>query len=162
MDHKTLFKFGDYLLAQREEIIGEWIRAIERNPDISSSDLLTCKELVDHLPRLLENLAGLLKSPQSDLQRSEVSRDARVHGKHRWRQGYRLEEVIREASIVRHILFDNWLDAFAGEVPEFDGETREIAENIIQQAIDDIFACSTQQFVEQQQKSRRLRVRAGG
>ena len=162
MDHKILFKLRDYLLAHREEIIGEWIRAIESNPRISSSDLLRCKELVDHLPNLFENLAELLKFPQSKPQQSEVCRDARVHGKHRWRQGYRLEEVIREAGVVRHILFDKWLDAFAREVLEFGGEIREIAKNIIHQALDDIFAGSTEQFVKEQQKSRPLPVRASG
>ena len=154
MDQKILSKLGNYLLAHREEIIGEWLRAVERDPHISSSDLLRYKDLLDHLPKLFENLAELLKSPHSNPQRSEVCRDARAHGKHRWRQGYRLEEVIREASIVRHILFDKWLDKFARKAPEFDGEIREVAESIIHQAVDDIFTESTEQFVEEQQKSR--------
>ncbi|PYK76794.1 MAG: hypothetical protein DME38_15810 [Verrucomicrobia bacterium] len=154
MDQNILSKLGGYLLAHSEEIIGEWLRAVERNPHISSSDVLKYKELVDHLPTLFENLAGLLKSPHSDPQRSKVRRDARVHGKHRWRQGYRFEEVIREASIVRHILFDKWLDAFAREVPKFDREIREVAENIIRQSVDDIFTESAKQFEEEQQKSR--------
>ena len=122
MDRNILSKLGGYLLAHREEIIGEWLRTVERNPEIKSSELLSYKELVDHLPKLFENLAELLKSAHSNPKRNEVCRDARVHGKHRWRQGYRLEEVIREASIVRHILFDTWLDLFAAEAPEFDGK----------------------------------------
>ena len=52
MDQKILSELGDYLLAHREEIIAEWLRAVERNADISSSDHLNYKELVDHLPRL--------------------------------------------------------------------------------------------------------------
>ena len=153
MDQNILSKLGGYLLAHREEVIGEWLRAVERDPHISSADLLRYKELVDHLPKLFENLAGLLKAPHSNPQRSEVCRDARVHGKHRWHQGYRLEEVIREASIVRHILFDKWLDKFAREVPEFDGKTREVAEKIIHQAVGDIFTESAEQFEAEQQKS---------
>src|SRR6266576_4287327 len=110
MDQKILSDLGDYLVAQREEIIGEWLRAVEQNPDITSVDHLKDKEeLIDHLPELCQNLAALLKSPQSDQDRAQVSRAARVHGKHRWRQGYRLEEVIREASIVRRIISHNWL-----------------------------------------------------
>jgi hypothetical protein len=154
MDQNILSKLGGYLLAHREDIIGEWLRAVERNPDIRSSEFLSYKELVDHMPKLFENLAELLKSQHSDPPRSEVCHDARVHGKHRWRQGYRLEEVIREASIVRHILFDKWLETFAREVPEFDGGTRKGAENIIRQAVDDIFTESAEQFEEEQQKAR--------
>ena len=153
MDQKILSELGDYLLARREDIIGQWLQAVEQNPEISSSHHLKYKELVDHLPKLCQDLAELLKSPQSNQNRSEVSRDARVHGKHRWQQGYRLEEVIREASIVRRILFHNWLDAYAREVPEFEGETRRTAENIIHHAVEDVIADSAEQFVEEQQKS---------
>src|SRR6266567_2882365 len=154
MDQKILSELGDYLLAHREEIIAEWLRAVEQNPDISSSDHLMDKEdLLDHLPELCKNLAELLKSPQSDQNRAEVSRAARVHGRYRWRQGYRLEEVIRETSIVRRIISHNWLDAYARKVPKFDGGTRRAAENIIHQAVDDVISDSAEQFVEEQLKA---------
>jgi signal transduction histidine kinase len=153
MNRKIVSELGDYLLTHREEIIGEWLRAVERNPDITSAEHLDYAELVDHLPELCQELAELLKSPQSDQNRSDISRTARVHGKYRWRQGYKLEEVIRETSIVRRILFHSWVDAYAREVPKFSGETRRAAENIIHQAVDDVIADSVEQFVEEQQKS---------
>jgi hypothetical protein len=53
-------------------------------------------------------------------------------------QGYRLEEVIREASIVRRIISHNWLDVYARKVPKLDGRTRRAAENIIHQVVDDV------------------------
>jgi RsbT co-antagonist protein rsbRD N-terminal domain len=154
MDQKILSELGDYLLAHREQIIGEWLRAVGQNPEISSFDHLEDKEeLLDHLPELCQNLAEFLKSPQSDQNRAEVFRAARVHGRYRWRQGYRLEEVIREASIVRRILSHNWLDAYAREVPKLDGGTRRAAENIIHQAVDDVISDSAEQFLEEQLKS---------
>ena len=116
MNKTILSKLGDYLLAHREEIIDEWLRAAEQNPDITSLGHLKDKEeLTDHLPELCQNLAKLLKSPQSDQNRAEVLRAARFHGRHRWQQGYRLEEVIREASVVRRIISHRWLDAYAGK-----------------------------------------------
>src|SRR5437763_15792917 len=154
MDQKILSELGDYLLAHREEIIDEWLRAVEQNPDISSFEHLKDKEeLLDHLPELCQNLAELLRFPQSDQSHGEVSRAARVHGKYRWRQGYRLEEVIREASIVRRIISHNWLDAYARKVPKLDGGTRRAAENIIHQAVDDVISDSAEQFVEEQLKA---------
>src|SRR6185295_14366922 len=154
MNRKILSDLGDYLLAHRREIIGEWLRAVEQNPDISSSDHLKDKEeLADHLPELCQNLAELLKSPQSDQNRAEVFRAARVHGRHRWRQGYRLEEVIREASVVRRIISHSWLDAYARKVPKLDRGTRRAAENIIHQAVDDVISDSAEQFVEEQLKA---------
>src|SRR5436190_7361223 len=154
MDQKILSELGDYLLAHSEEIIAEWLRAVEQNPDITSLDPLQDeKQRANHLPQLCQNLAELLKSPQSDQDRAQVSRAARVHGQYRWRQGYRLEEVIREASIVRRIISHNWLDAYAREVPKLDRETRRAAENIIHQAVDDVISDSAEQFVEEQQET---------
>ena len=154
MDQKILSELGDYLLAQRDEIISEWLRAVEQNPDISSFDHLKDKEeLLDHLPELCQNLAELLKSPQSDQNRAQIFGAARGHGRYRWRQGYRLDEVIREASVVRRIISNNWLDVYARKVPKLDGETRRTAENIIHQAVDDVISDSAEQFVEEQLKA---------
>ena len=154
MNQRILSELGDYLIAHREEIIGEWLRAVEEDPDIRALDHLKDKKaLVDHLPDLCQNLAELLKSPQSDQKRAKVSRAARVHGKHRWRQGYRLEEVIRETSVVRRIISHSWLDAYARKVPKLDGGTRRAAENIIHQAVDDVISDSAEQFVEEQLKA---------
>ena len=131
MNKTILSKLGDYLLAHREEIVDEWLRAAEQNPDITSLGHLKDKEeLTDHLPELCQNLAKLLKSPQSDQSRTQVSRAARVHGRHRWQQG--------------------WLDAYARKAPKLDGETRRAAENIIHQALDDVIRDSAAQFVEEQ------------
>ena len=154
MNQRILSELGDYLIAHREEIIGEWLRAVEEDPDIRALDHLKDKKaLVDHLPDLCQNLAELLKSPQSDQNRAKVSRAARVHGKHRWRQGYRLEEVIRETSIVRRIISHNWLDAYARKVRKLDSGTRRAAENIIHRAVDDVISDSAEQFVEEQLKA---------
>src|SRR5205823_4416456 len=131
-----------------------WLRAVEQNPDISSLDHLKDKEeLSDHLPELCQNLAKLLKAPQSDKSRAEISSAARVHGKYRWRQGYRLEEVIREASVVRRIISTNWLEGSRRKVPKLDSGTRRAAENIIHQAVDDVISDSAAQFVEEQLKA---------
>jgi hypothetical protein len=154
VNKKVLSDLGDYLLAHREEIVGEWLRAVEQDPDISSVGHLKDKEaLRDHLPGLCRNLAELLKSPRSDQTRTEVSRAARVHGKYRWLQGYRLEEVIREASIVRRIISYDWLDAYARKVPKLNSRTRRAAENIIHHAVDDIISDSAEQFSEEQLKA---------
>src|SRR3954471_8277231 len=114
MNKKILSDLGDYLLAHREGIVGEWLRAVEQDPDITSvGHLKDEEELADHLPELCQNLAELLKFPQADQKRAQILSAARGHGRYRWRQGYRVEEVIREASVVRRIISHNWLDAYA-------------------------------------------------
>lgn len=154
MDQRVLSELGDYLLAHSDEIIRQWVlRAIEHNVGMISSKNLAHNELLDHLPRLFQELAGLLKSPQSNQNRLGMCLAARVHGKCRWRQGCRLDDVISEASIIRRILFDNWVDAFAQQVPQFQGETRRAAEKLIHQAVDDVITDSAAQFVEEQEKT---------
>jgi hypothetical protein len=37
MDQKILSEQGDYLLGHCEEIIAEWLRAVEQDPDIIAS-----------------------------------------------------------------------------------------------------------------------------
>ena len=37
MNQKILSESGDYLVAHREEIIAEWLRAVEEDPDIRSA-----------------------------------------------------------------------------------------------------------------------------
>jgi len=161
MQEVILFELGDYLLAHSDEIVDEWLRAVERNVGMIVSRCLSRNERVDHLPQLLQKLAELLKSPQlvqdslgsvAFADSCEMSHAARVHGEYRWRQGYRLEDVICEATIVRRILFHNWLDAFARQAPQFEGATRRLAENIIHQVVDDVVANSTEQFVEEQER----------
>src|SRR4029077_12214149 len=88
-----------------------------------------------------------------DETRADVSNAARVHGKYRWRQGYRLEEVIRETTVVRRIISHNWLNAYARKAAKLDGETRTAAENIIHQAVDDVISDSAEQFIEEQLKA---------
>jgi hypothetical protein len=104
MNEKTLSEFGDYLLSHRDETTAEWVLAVQREPGFNLPGYFGDSELVDHLPEVFQGLAAVLRAPQSHDHRSEVSRTARTHGRYRWRQGYKLEQVIREASIIRRIL----------------------------------------------------------
>jgi hypothetical protein len=150
-DERILVGLGEYLLNHRDEIMSEWLKAVERNPDIQSSRHMGYTELVDHLPTLFEDLAERFKNPQFYCDYNAVSHSGRTHGKFRWRQGYRLAEVIREAGIIRWVLLRK-LDAFESEVPQFK-EIRRTAEYIFHEAVDDVIADSAEQYLEEQEKS---------
>jgi RsbT co-antagonist protein rsbRD N-terminal domain len=152
VNEKTLSEFGDYLLSHRDEITAEWVLAVQRGPGFSSPGYVGDSELVDHLPELFQHLAAVLKAPRSQHERSEVSRTTQAHGKYRWRQGYKLDQVIR-ASIIRRILIGTWVKAFARQMPAFVDETRSAAEQLIHEAVDDIVADSAEQYMEEQQKA---------
>lgn len=63
MQREVLHKLGDYLLAHRDEIVGEWLRAIEQNRDMTAPTHLEYDELVDHLPEFCQELSELLNYP---------------------------------------------------------------------------------------------------
>jgi len=56
-------ELGEFLLDRREDILRLWIAGVASKPDITSSNGLTYKQLLDHLPQLCEELAELLKDP---------------------------------------------------------------------------------------------------
>ena len=140
MNEQILSEFSNYLLSHRDDITAEWVQAIQRTTGFNSPGYCDNTELVDHLPELFQELAALVKAAQSQDDRSDISRTARSHGKYRWRQGYKLNQVIYEASIIRRILVGTWVNAFAKQTPAFVDETRRAAEQLIHEAADDIVA----------------------
>ena len=140
MNEKILSEFGDYLLSHRDEITAEWVRTVQPGSSFSSPGYFGDSALADHSPELFQHLAALLKAPRSRHERHEVSRTAQAHGKYRWRQGYKLDQVIREASTIRRILIGTWVKAFAKRT-------------LLHEAVDDIVADSAEQYMEEQQKA---------
>jgi signal transduction histidine kinase len=129
------------------------VAAVDRSTDINSSEGLTFRQLLDHLPRLCTELANVLKDPAADSPRVEASRQSGAHARTRWQQGYRLDEVIREFCIIRRDFLGRWLDAFEQEHGEVERETKRRTKRIIHRFFDDAMIDSTVQFVEEQQQA---------
>jgi len=152
--------FADFVLAQREQVLQSWIAAVEKNPDISSSDNLTYTQLLDHLPELCTELAALLKHPNAPEIKREAKHDARAHGWKRWRQGYKLEELIREICLIRRSFIDTWLKAFAATDKHFDLDAQSAARRVVECFFDNVIIEATVQFVDEHQEA--LRQLNGG
>ena len=147
--------FGDFVLARREQILQSWIAAVDQHPSISASDNLTYTQLLDHLPELCTELAALLKRPNAQDIRREARQDARAHGWKRWRQGYKLEEVIREICLIRRNFNDTWLKAFAATDARFDVDAQNVARRVVESFFDNVIIEATVQFVEEHQQALR-------
>lgn len=139
--------------AQREQILRSWIAAVDKHPNISSSDTLTYTQLLDHLPELCSELAALLKHPNAQQIKREAKHDARAHGWKRWRQGYKLEELIREICLIRRDFIDIWPKAFAALEPGFDVDTQDAARRVVEGFFDNVIVEATVQFVEERQEA---------
>jgi hypothetical protein len=145
--------FGDFVLSHREQILQSWIAAVDKHPNISTSDNLTYTQLLDHLPELCTELAALLKQPNAEEVKREARQDARAHGWKRWRQGYRLEELIREICLIRRNFIDTWLTAFAAEERRFDFDAQNVARRVVECFFDNLVIEATVQFVEEYQET---------
>lgn len=149
----ALAGFADFVLAQREQILQSWIAAVEKHPDISTSDNLTYTQLLDHLPELCTELGALLKQPNAQQIKREARHDARAHGWKRWRQGYKLEELIREICLIRRNFIDTWLKAFVVVDKRFDLDAQNAARRIVEGFFDNVIIEATVQFVEEHQEA---------
>ena len=152
---RAIAGFGDYVLAHREQILQSWVAAVDRNPSISTSDNLTYTQLLDHLPELCTELAALLKQPDAKEIKREAKQDARAHGWKRWRQGYKLEELIREICLIRRNFIDTWLKAFASAELRFDFDAQNAARRVVEGFFDNVIIEATVQFVEEHQEALR-------
>jgi len=152
--------FGDFVLSHREEILQSWIAAIDQQPNISASDNLTYTQLLDHLPELCSELAALLRQPEAKETKREAKRDAQAHGWKRWRQGYKLDELIREICLVRRDFIDTWLPRFSDTNARFDIDAQNGARRVAECFFDDVVIEATVQFVDEHDQAVR-RANAG-
>jgi signal transduction histidine kinase len=141
--------FGDFVLSHREEVLRSWIAMVDRDPTISASNNLTYTQLLDHLPELCSELAVLLKQPEARDTKREAKRDAQVHGSKRWRQGYELDELIREICLVRRDFIDTWFPRFSDESARFDIDAQNGARRVVESFFDNVIIEATVQFVDE-------------
>jgi signal transduction histidine kinase len=143
------------VFAHREQILQSWIAAVDQHPNISTSDNLTYTQLLDHLPELCTELAALLKQPHAREIKREARQDSRAHGWKRWRQGYKLEELIREICLIRRDFIDTSLKAFADTNAHFDVDAQNAARRVVESFFDNVIIEATVQFVEEHQQALR-------
>jgi signal transduction histidine kinase len=143
------------VLSHREQILQSWIAVVDQHPNISASDNLTYTQLLDHLPELCTELAALLKQPNAQEIKREAKQDARAHGWKRWRQGYKLEELIREICLIRRDFIDTWLKAFAATDARFDVDAQNTVRRVVERFFDNVIIEATIEFVEEHQEAER-------
>ena len=95
----------------------------------------------------------MLKQPNAKDIKREARQDARAHGWKRWRQGYKLEELIREICLIRRNFIDTWLKTFAGEERGFDFDAQNAARRVVECFFDNVIIEATFQFVEEHQEA---------
>lgn len=151
-ENVALAAFAEFISANREEITRHWVSAVDRSPRVQTSEDLTFQQLVDHLPQLCDDLAETLRTTYHADLSEDAARHSTAHGRKRWQQGYRLDELIRELSILRRDFVGRWFDWFVAQHSTFSHEQRHQARSIVHQFFDEIISGSVTQFVEEEQQ----------
>ena len=104
-EHMEPADFADLIERHIEELTAKWVDSVRENPGIHSDDDLSPAGLRDHIPAVLDEICGLLRSDEAPTLLN--TREARVHAYLRFRQGYRARELVRELSLLRLTLLDH-------------------------------------------------------
>lgn len=99
-------RFGEQLVAT---VTHEWVAATERAP----WSRLTPSERIDHLPRLLRHLVGVVLADAPERgERAEMVKDAASHGEQRQTLDIDEEALLSEYYILRGLLWDHLREVF--------------------------------------------------
>jgi signal transduction histidine kinase len=95
----ALADLASHLRTKRKSILAAWREASERDPELTTASALSRVQFHDRIPEVLDAFERKLSAGRRvDKQQLAVEQQesAAAHGLHRWQQGYRLREVLRE------------------------------------------------------------------
>lgn len=143
---------ADFLGKRRETITRMWIDGVLRHAGIPSARGLTFQQLSDHLPNLFDDMEAALRAEARDKQLpdKEILADAETHGLHRWEQGFHLDELLRELSIIRTLVMREGLEAFSQTCPGC-RPSLEPAREVITHFFEETTVGSVEQYIREQQ-----------
>jgi signal transduction histidine kinase len=150
----SLAAFADHLATQQSTILEQWQLLVRRDSQINTADRLPHHELIDHLPRLLQELCGFLRVRDAQILTGDARRDATTHGELRWQDGYRIDEVLRELEAFRQLVTSSAFRYREGHA-DFKGPLEVSANALIQQFFAEITVTSARQYMNEQQTAAR-------
>jgi len=134
------------LRGQQKQLTERWMQLVFGDAEVEHSDDLTYRQLADHIPRIFDEICLVLESQDMDSQEHAIEHDAREHGKWRWQQGYRVDELVRELDLFRQVLLAA-IGVYAERNPSFDRKHEERARLITDQTLSFVTLTSVREAV---------------
>jgi signal transduction histidine kinase len=131
---RPLRAFAGSLRLEQVSLTERWMRAVFHDIVLSDADRLTYEQLSDHIPAILEEICSALEDQDLDQVEPAIESNARKHGKLRWRQGYRIDELVRELDLFRQMLAGQIVQ-FSESRPFFTRRHEERARHFIDEAV---------------------------
>jgi signal transduction histidine kinase len=125
---------ANHLRREKESLVARWMKIVSGDTDVGKSDTLSRMQLADHLPAIFEEICAALEHQDLDVAQVAVEGDAREHGQWRWRQGYRLDELVRELDLFRQVLTDA-VEAYAATDDQFRVSDQRRARYVVDEVI---------------------------
>jgi signal transduction histidine kinase len=151
---------ADYLARRRDELLAAWRLATDLDAEVSSAATSTPNQFVDHIPAVLDAFESRLRARSADEKaeaRTEQKESAAEHGTHRWQQGYRLTETMREWGHLQMCLLGE-LERFGLKFPELEPEVLQIARRDLVRLANDGVCASVARYTELQQSEAASRL----
>ena len=93
-----------FLSERRDQIVSDFITAVERDEKVPSSGSLNRTQLRDDVPQILDNLALVLNDASNKDLKQDAAWTAAFHGYIRWKEHYDISELLREFAHLRSML----------------------------------------------------------
>jgi signal transduction histidine kinase len=109
---------SERLRSARQDIVAQWLERISERVAISTNRVFPTDDLLNHVPLLVEGIAGYLGRPERDIDaKAPVVAKAMELGALRHSQGFDVYELLKEYEMLGEIIFD-FLAETADELPE--------------------------------------------
>ena len=146
-----LAALADYVHQQRDDIAREWMPLVRESSNMPNALHISQKALQDHVPVLLDDLVERLRLEKEGPEQG-AAHHSRNHGRDQWKAGYNISELIWEIYIIRRVLTQSVLVAFAREHPEYSVEECAYAGTLIHDFFHRLTCDAVGQFAEEQQR----------
>ncbi|CAB3764887.1 sensor histidine kinase [Paraburkholderia humisilvae] len=148
---RPLRLFAEYLRQERVNLTERWMKAVFNDTELTESDRLTYEQLSDHVPAILEEISSALEDQDLDQVEPSIECSAKQHGRLRWKQGYRIDELTRELDLLRQVLMGA-IVGFAEGHPAFTRRHEERARHFIDEAISFVTLTSIREVVTERDR----------
>src|SRR6476620_12096370 len=115
---------ADRLRGAKQELVTQWLERITDRVNIETRRIFPTHQLLNHIPLLIEGVAGYLKRPERDIDsKAPVVAKAMELGSLRHKQGFDAYELLKEYEMLGEIIFDFLADTaerIQDEIPRRD------------------------------------------
>ena len=109
---------SERLRSAKKDLVAQWLDRISERVAISTNRVFPTEDLLNHIPLLVEGIAGYVGRPERDIDsKAPVVAKAMELGALRHTQGFDVYELLKEYEMLGEIIFD-FLAETAEELPE--------------------------------------------